>query len=203
MLALAKRGPALDRFVKAGGWPREFGGIELAGLTCAIVGYGRIGRAIAKRVAAFDMKIVVVDPAFREGKPLNEALGQADFIVLACSLNPQTRGVINAETLKLMKRSAFVVNIARGPVIDERALIAALEAGNLAGAGLDVLEHEPPHGDNPLLGRDDVVLTPHVAAYIDTAFDRMAIACAQNALAGLDGKLDAANVVNPEVLATS
>jgi D-3-phosphoglycerate dehydrogenase / 2-oxoglutarate reductase len=200
MLALARRGPALDRAVKAGAWPRSFGGIELAGRTCAIVGYGRIGRAIAQRVAAFDMKIVIVDPAFPDGKPLHEALADADFVVLACSLTPDTRGLLNAETLKRMKRTAFVVNIARGPVIDEKALIAALEAGRLAGAGLDVLEHEPPHGENPLLGREDVVLTPHVAAYIDTAFERMALACAQNALAGLDGTLDRANVVNTEVL---
>ena len=146
------------------------------------------------------MKIMIVDPAFPDGKPLHEALADADFVVLACSLTPETRGLLNAETLKRMKRTAFVVNIARGPVIDEKALIAALEAGRLAGAGLDVLEHEPPHGENPLLGREDVVLTPHVAAYIDTAFERMALACAQNALAGLDGTLDRANVVNTEVL---
>ena len=200
MLALARRGPVLDRAVKAGAWPRSFGGIELSGLTCAIVGYGRIGRAIAKRVAAFDMKVVIVDPAFPDGKSLHEALADADFVVLACALTPQTTHLVNADGFKLMKRTAFVVNIARGPVVDEKALIAALEAGRLAGAGLDVLEHEPPHGENPLLGREDVVLTPHVAAYIDTAFERMAIACAQNALAGLDGKLDRANVVNPEVL---
>ena len=200
MLALARRGPALERAVKAGAWPRSLGGIELSGRTCAIVGYGRIGRAIAERVAAFDMNVVAVDPALPDGKPLEEALPDADFVVLACALTPQTMHLMNADAFKRMKRSAFVVNIARGPVVDEKALIAALEAGRLAGAGLDVLEHEPPDGDNPLLGREDVVLTPHVAAYIDTAFDRMAIACAQNALAGLDGTLDPVNVVNPEVL---
>lgn len=200
MLALARRGPALDRAIKAGAWPRSFGGMELSGRTCAIVGYGRIGRAIARRVAAFDMKVVIVDPRVADAVPLETALSEADFVVLACSLTGETRGLMKAESLKRMKPSAFLVNIARGPVVDEKALIAALEAGRLAGAGLDVLEHEPPHPNNPLLGREDVVLSPHVAAYIDTAFERMAIACAQNALAGLDGALDPATVVNPEVL---
>lgn len=201
MLALARRGPALDRAVKAGAWPRGFGGVELAGRTCAIVGYGHIGRAIARRVAAFDMKLVIVDPAVSEGKTLEAALPEADFVVLACALTPQTRHLMNGDAFTRMKRTAFLVNIARGPVVDEKALISALEAGVLAGAGLDVLEHEPPHGSNPLLGREDVVLSPHVAAYIDTAFERMAIACAQNALAGLDGRLDRTHVVNPEVFA--
>ena len=201
MLALARRGPALDRAVKAGAWPRGFGGVELAGRTCVIVGYGPIGRAIATRVAAFDMKLVIVDPAVPEGQELEAALPEADFVVMACALTPQTRHLMNADAFKRMKRSAFLVNIARGPVVDEKALIAALEGGGLAGAGLDVLEQEPPHGANRLLGRGDVVLSPHVAAYIDTAFERMAIACAQNALAGLDGTLDRSSVVNPEVLA--
>ncbi len=201
MLALARRGPALDRAVKGGTWPRSFGGIELLGRTCVLVGYGRIGRAIARRVAAFDMKLLIVDPAFPDGKSLGDALPDADFVVLACSLTAETRGLINAERLKRMKPSAFLVNIARGPIVEEKALVAALEAGRLAGAGLDVLETEPPRRDNPLLARDDVVLTPHTAAYIDTAFERMALACAENALAGLDGTLDRASVVNPEVFA--
>lgn len=201
MLALARRGPALERAVKAGAWPRAFGGVELAGRTCALVGYGRIGRAIARRLAGFDMKLLIVDPLLPDAMTLEAALPQADFVVLACALNAQTKHLINANTLTAMKSTAFLVNIARGPVVDEAALVAALEAGRLAGAGLDVLETEPPRADHPLLKRDDVVLTPHVAAYIDTAFDRMAIACARNALAGLDGTLDRSSVVNPEVLA--
>jgi D-3-phosphoglycerate dehydrogenase len=196
MLALARRGPALDRAVKAGGWPRTFGGVELCGRTCAIVGYGRIGRAVARRVAAFDMNIVIVDPRVSAAVPLESALPEADFVVLACALTPETTGLMNTATLKRMKRTAFLVNVARGPVVDEKALVAALEARYLAGAGLDVLETEPPQPGNPLLARDDVVLTPHVAAFIDTAYERMAVACAENALAGLDGRLDPANVVN-------
>jgi D-3-phosphoglycerate dehydrogenase len=200
MLALAKRGPALDRAVKGGAWPRSFGGLELRGRTCLVVGYGRIGRAVARRAAAFDMNIVIVDPGFPGTKALNQALPQADFVVLACALTPETTHLIDAAALARMKRGAFLVNIARGPVVDEAALVAALEEGRLAGAGLDVLESEPPRRDHPLLARDDVVLTPHVAGFVDTAYDRMAVACAQNALAGLDGTLDPAVVVNFEVL---
>jgi D-3-phosphoglycerate dehydrogenase len=200
MLALAKRGPALDRAVKAGVWSRSFGGLELRGRTCLVVGYGRIGRAVARRAAAFDMNIVIVDPGFPGTKALNQALPQADFVVLACALTPGTTHLIDAAALARMKRGAFLVNIARGPVVDEAALLATLEEGRLAGAGLDVLESEPPRRDHPLLARDDVVLTPHVAGFVDTAYDRMAVACAQNALAGLDGTLDPAVVVNSEVL---
>lgn len=210
MLALAKRGPALDRAVKDGAWPRSFGGLELRERTCLVVGYGRIGREIARRAAAFDMKILAVDPhvpaeaiARDDHRPVAEladALPEADFVVLACALTPRTVRLIDAAALARMKHSAFLVNVARGGVVDEAALAAALEARRIAGAGLDVLEIEPPRPGNPLLARDDVVLTPHVAAYIDTAFDRMAVACAQIALAGLDGTLDPATVVNPEVL---
>ena len=210
MLALAKRGPALDRAVKGGAWPRSFGALELAGLTCLVVGYGRIGRQVARLAAAFGMRIVIVDPkvpedavaldGFKRAESLPAGLAGADFIVLACVLTPTTRHLIDATSLALVKPGAFVVNVARGPVIDETALAAALQDGRLGGAGLDVLETEPPRAGNPLLARDDVVLTPHTAAYLRTAFDRMALACAENALAGLDGTLDPSVVVNAEVL---
>lgn len=200
MLALARRGPALDRAVKAGAWPRSLGGVELRDRTCVIVGYGRIGRAVGRRVAAFDMKLVVVDPRVPGSERLADALPRADFVVLACALTPETTGLMNAVNLERMKPGAFLVNVARGPVVDEQALAAALQAGRIAGAGLDVLQTEPPRPGNPLLARDDVVLTPHVAGHIDTAHERMAVACAQAALAGLDGRLDPASVVNPEVL---
>lgn len=210
MLALAKRGPALDRAVKSGAWPRSFGAVELAGLTCLVVGYGRIGRQVARFAAAFGMRIVVVDPhvpeeavacdGFERADSLSTGLADADFVVLACALTSATRHLITTASLARMKAGAFVVNVARGPIIDEQALAAALRDGRLGGAGLDVLEAEPPRAGNPLLVRDDVVLTPHSAAYLRTAFDRMALACVKNALAGLDGTLDPSLVVNAEVL---
>ncbi|MBI3373351.1 MAG: hypothetical protein HY017_16615 [Betaproteobacteria bacterium] len=210
MLALAKRGPALDRAVKSGAWPRGFGAIELAGLTCLVVGYGRIGRQVARLAAAFGMRIVVVDPhvpeeaialeGFARADSLAAGLASADFIVLACAHTPVTRHLIDATRLAQMKPGAFLVNVARGPIIDESALATALHDRRLGGAGLDVLETEPPRAGNPLLARDDVVLTPHTAAYVRTAFDRTALACAENALAGLDGRLDPSLVVNAEVL---
>jgi len=200
MLALAKRGPALERAVKSGAWPRGFGSVELRGRTCVVVGFGRIGRAVARRAAAFEMKIVAVDPHVPGTEKLADALPQADFVVLACALTPETRGLIGAQALARMKPGAFLVNVARGPIVDEAALVAVLEAKRLAGAGLDVLETEPPRSGHPLLARDDVVLTPHVGAFIDTAFERVAVACAQAALAGLDGRLERDSVVNPIVL---
>lgn len=210
MLAVAKRGPALDRAVRSGTWPRGFGAIELRDLTCLIVGYGRIGRQVARRAAAFAMRIVVVDPnvaaeavardGYARADSLEHGLRQADFVVVACSLGPGTRGLMNAAAFAAMKPTAFIVNVARGPIVDERALVAALRERRIAGAGLDVLETEPPHADHPLFAFDNVVLTPHTAAYLRTAFDRMAVATAENALAGLDGRLDRDVVVNAEVL---
>ena len=208
MLALAKRGPALDRAVKSGSWPRGFGGVELLHKTCVIVGFGYIGRQIATRVAAFGMRVLVVDPyvkvpaesGYLSEPDLMKALPQADFVVLACALGEATRGLIGAHTLAVMKPTAFVVNVARGPVVDEAALAEALARGRIAGAGLDVLQVEPPLPANPLLARDDVVLTPHTAAYIRETFDRVAEVCARNCLAGLAGRPDPAYAVNPSAL---
>jgi D-3-phosphoglycerate dehydrogenase len=146
------------------------------------------------------MTIIGVDPYVPGTEELAAALPQADFVILACALTPETRGLIDAQALARMKPGAFLVNVARGPIVDEAALVAALEAGRLAGAGLDVLATEPPRPGHPLLARDDVVLTPHVGAFIDSAFERVAVACAQAALAGLDGRLERTSVVNAEVL---
>lgn len=208
MLALAKRGPVLDRAVKSGLWPRAFGGVELLGKTCVVVGYGYIGREVARRAAAFGMRIVVVDPhvapdpatGFEREEDLLRALGRADFVVLACALVEATRGLVGARSLAATRRGAFVVNVARGGVVDEAALADALERGAISGAGLDVMQSEPPSPANPLLARDDVVLTPHVAAYIAETYARVAVACARNAIDGLAGHPDPAFVVNPSVL---
>ena len=210
LLAIAKRGPALDRAVKEGAWPRRFGAIELQGLTCLVVGYGRIGREIARLCAAFRMRILVVDPqrspdaVAAEGHEavatLEQGLPEADVVILACALTPETRGLIGAAALARMRPAALLVNVARGPIVDEAALAAALAGGRLGGAGLDVLATEPPHADNPLLARADVVLTPHTGSYVAAAYDRMAASAARAALAGLDGTLAPEDVVNPEAL---
>jgi D-3-phosphoglycerate dehydrogenase len=207
MLALAKRGPVLDREVKGGVWWRRFGAVELHGKTCLIVGYGRVGRRIAALASAFAMGIVIVDPAvsksdilqggYAYARTLDDALPRADFIILACAYTPATKHLIGTRALSNMKRSAFIVNVARGAVVDERDLAAALDSGQLAGAGLDVLETEPPQPGNPLLARDNVVLTPHSAAFIDTAYDRMALSVVDKAARGLRGLLTRGDVVNP------
>ena len=161
MLALAKRGPVRDRAIKAGGWPRAFGALELAGQTCLVVGLGRVGRAIARRAAAFDMNVVIVDPDVTAAKAsdlglalatsLDAALCDADVVILACALTQATHGLIGEAALARMKPTALLVNVARGGVVDEPALARALAAGRIAGAGLDVLAVEPPAPDNPLL----------------------------------------------------
>jgi D-3-phosphoglycerate dehydrogenase len=154
------------------------------------------------------MNIVIVDPAAqvsdvaRSGHvlaaSLEAALPQADFVVAACTYTQATRHLIDARALSLVKASTFIVNVARGPVVDERAVVAALESGSLAGVGLDVLETEPPQAANPLLKRDDVVLTPHTASFIDTAYDRMALSIVDKAWRGLRGGLTRTDVVNPD-----
>ena len=209
MLALAKRGPARDREVKSGIWRRRFGAVELRDKTCLIVGYGRIGRRIAKlyvkclrnehrdRRSRCRRKRGNRKSSYAYARSMEVALPRADFLVVACAYTEATRGLIGADALARLPASAFVVNISRGPVVDERAVVAALQEGRLAGAGLDVLETEPPAPDNPLLKRDDVVLTPHSASFIDTAYDRMALSVVDKAVRGLHGKLTRADVVNP------
>jgi len=208
LLALAKRGPARDRAVKAGTWPRGFGAVELAGATALIVGYGRIGRAIAQRLRGFDMTVLAVDPhasaAAQDGvevaPSLQAALPRADAVLLACALTAETRNLIGVAELQLMKPTAFLVNVARGLVVEEAALAEALAAGRLAGAGLDVLCQEPPESGNPLLGRDDVVLTPHTASHVASTYARMSRVAAQAMLDALDGRLDHELAVNSALL---
>jgi len=210
LLALFKNGPAHDRAVRSGRWSRGIGGRELAGKTCAVVGYGRIGRRIARLAAAFAMRVMVVEPRLPdelasadgfETRTLAAALAEADALCLALPLGPSTRGLIGREALARMKPGAVLVNVARGPIVDQAALVEALAAGRLAGAGLDVLEQEPPAPADPLLALDTVVLTPHTAASCPEAVDRVAVACARIVLDFLDGRLDPAAVVNREVLA--
>ncbi len=183
LLACAKKLVPLDRAVRAGQWRAgPLGPMQhITDQTLGLVAYGNIAKAVAKRAAAFDLRVLAWDPYAQdfsgaEAVPtLAELLARSDFVSLHTPLTPETHHLINAETLALMKPSAYLINTARGPVVHEAALVAALQAGAIAGAGLDVFETEPLGGDSPLLSSgsvvlDNVVLLPHSASYSDRAF---------------------------------
>ena len=177
-------------------WEGEL--VELAGLTLGIVGYGRIGRAVATIGRAFGMRIL----AWRRnhgGGPecvdLDTLLRESDVVSLHCPLTPQTERLVNAATLATMKPTAFLVNTARGGLVDEAALAAALDAGRLAGAGLDVLSVEPPPASNPLLTARNCIITPHVAWATRQARQRLIAVTAENLRAFAAGT--PRHVVNP------
>lgn len=183
ILALYKHLRVAEAAVRDGGWPvwelrsRSF---ELAGKTLGLVGFGRIGREVARRARAFDARIVYYDP-FRAPAdveqgleaaflPLDELLSRADIVSLHLPLSDETRDLIGARELALMRPSAILINTARGPLVDEAALTRALTTGQIAGAGLDVFRQEPPEPGNPLLALENVVLTPHISAGTRDAF---------------------------------
>jgi D-3-phosphoglycerate dehydrogenase len=212
MIALAKKNAAMDRMVKGGRWNDRHGALplELAGKTVLIVGFGRIGTRSAKRCLGFDMTVLIYDPyASAEAiaaagceavTDLDAALPRADFVSIHCPKNPETIGMFDAARLGRMKRGAFLVNTARGGIIDEPALYAALTSGHLAGAGLDVFEEEPTPVNNALLTLDSVIASPHMAGVTVEAVIAMAVATARNILSVLDGAPNRDNVINKEVL---
>jgi D-3-phosphoglycerate dehydrogenase len=212
MLALAKHGLAHDRATRGGNWSfrERFASGELAGKRLLLLGFGRIGRAVAARAAAFDMEVAAYDPyvagdaiaaaGVRRVTALHAGLAAADYVSLHLPLSPETRNVIDAAALAAMRPGARLICTARGGLIDEAALVEALRSGRLAGAGLDVFASEPPARDDPLLALDNVVLSPHIGALTQECGVRMAEVSARNVLAGLDGTLDPALVVNRHVL---
>ena len=173
MIALARHSVAADSAVKANRWaggPR-FVGTELAGKTIGIVGMGNIGARVAVRARAFEMALLICDPYIPASHVtalggrwvgLDELFREADFVTLHCPLNNETRHMVRGKQLALMKRSAFLVNLARGGVVDEDALAACLRESRIAGAAIDVMENEPPRQDHPLLALDNVLMTPHI-----------------------------------------
>jgi D-3-phosphoglycerate dehydrogenase / 2-oxoglutarate reductase len=173
LLGLLRHIPQGDASVRRGEWDKSrFMGRELRGKTMGIVGLGKIGRAVAQRARAFEMTCVGHDPLVSDADvraigveplPLDELLSRAEVLTLHVPLSPETRGMIGAERLARLPRGAFLVNAARGGLLDEGALLAALESGAIAGAALDVFSSEPPQG-SPLLGHPRVVATPHVGA---------------------------------------
>jgi D-3-phosphoglycerate dehydrogenase len=212
MMALAKRTPALDAMVRKGTWADRHGGlpIELCGKTVMIVGFGRIGTRSARRCQGFDMNVLIYDPyvpaeqitgaGCERVTDLDAALARADFVSIHCPKNPETVGMFNAARLARVKRGAFIVNTARGGIIDEPALHAALTSGHLAGAGLDVFEAEPTPVNNTLLQLDTVITSPHMAGVTTESVAGMAVVTAENILSVLDGKPNRDNVINKEAL---
>jgi D-3-phosphoglycerate dehydrogenase len=208
MLNLARRLPAIDQALRGSGWPaaRQLsdGATDLGGKTLVVVGMGSIGHALARICAAgFGMRVLGVrrspapDPDLVRHVPLAQALPQADYLVLACPLTPQTRGLIGAAELALLKPGARLVNVARGPVVDEAALVEALRSGRLAGAALDVFATQPLPADSPLRALPNVLLSPHLAGMTQESTRRMSEGVLAQVLAMLRGELPA-HLCNPE-----
>jgi len=195
MLSLARHIPRLDAAVKSGGWPRT-SGMELCGRTLGIVGFGAIGKKLAVRAKAFEMDVIAYDPYFDAAfaaehgirqVTLEELFPQADVISLHVPLTEQTRHMIGAAQIAAMKKGALIINTARGGLIDEAAAAEALKSGRLGGVGLDAFEVEPPQ-DSPLMGLDNVVMTPHAGAHTDEAVAAMGMMAVKNLIDVLEGR---------------
>ena len=190
LIAAARRVLDGERAVRSGEWgawkPNWMIGADVSGTTLGIVGYGAIGQAVARRAAGFDMRVVWTSSS--GGLPLYELLAQADHVSLHCPLTPATRGLIDARALRTMKRSATLVNTARGAVVDSAALRVALRDGEIAGAALDVADPEPLAPDDPLLDAPNLIVTPHIGSASVLTRRRMAELAVANLLAGLAGE---------------
>jgi len=211
MMALAKLGAHFDAMTKENRWwdrMKQLPG-DLFQKTLLVVGFGRIGTRTSRFCLALGMNVLVYDPYVRgaviEGAgytPVNDldaALGRADFVTIHCPKNDETRGMFNAARLARMKSTAYLVNTARGGIIDEKALHTALTSGKLAGAGLDVFETEPVPADNPLLKLPNVITAPHMAGGPKESVERMGVTTITNMLDVLDGKPNLENVINREI----
>lgn len=193
--------------VPKGGWKR-YQGRDTAGATIGIVGLGAIGKEMAKRARGFDMRVLAYDVYHDEAfaaqhgityVPLEQLLRESDYVTLHILLNDQTKHMINAERLTLMKPTAYIINTARGGIVDTQALYDALKEKRIAGAALDVFEQEPLAADSPLRELDNVYLSPHAAGQSEQAMSLMGIMAADNVIAALKGERPA-GIVNPEVL---
>lgn len=213
LIAVARRIAEGDRLARAGVFPgsqsNHLAGAAVTGKTLGIVGYGRIGQAMARRARGFDMQVLYTDP---RGFPPEQTeqlgvrlvefealLGQSDFVSLHPDLNEETRHMMGARQFSLMKRSAFLINTARGAVVDEKALAQALAEGRIAGAGIDVYEHEPKI-ERALLTLPNVVLTPHLGSAVAELRESMAHVAVDNIVALIEGR-EPPNCINPTVFA--
>lgn len=212
MMAIARRIVEADRFVREGkfrGWePMLLLGTDVHGATLGIVGFGRIGQAMARRALGFNMKVLYYDSARvpeqveKELKAtyvdLPTLLRESDFVSLHVPLTKETHHLIGEKELRMMKKGAYLINTARGPVVDEKALVKALKEGWIKGAALDVFENEP-EVEPELLKLENVVLAPHIASASYATRSRMSIMAAENIIKALSGEIPP-NLVNPEVL---
>jgi D-3-phosphoglycerate dehydrogenase len=212
MLTLAKRASEMHSIVKDGNWGHRLGKLpyDLYGKTVLIIGFGRIGTRTAKRCLAMEMHVLIHDPYKSASEikaagcepvaDLDVALPRADFVSIHCPKTPETVGMFNAARLARMKATAYLINTARGGIVDESALYDALVSSKLAGAGLDVFEQEPPPKGHSLFGLPNVIMAPHVAGVTREAVDRMSEQTARNILSALDGEPIRQNVINQDVL---
>lgn len=211
MMAVGRRLLEGDALARAGNWKGwdldQLVGTDVWGKTLGIVGFGRIGRAMARRASGFQMKVIYTDAVRAPGdvekelragfRDMNALLAEADFISVHTPLLPETRGLFNTEKFGRMKRTAFLINTSRGPVVNEGDLVAALESGTIGGAALDVFEKEP--AIHPGLRRSNVVLAPHIASASLETRTKMAVMAGENVVALLQGRRPA-NILNPDVL---
>ena len=200
-----------DGVAKAGRWegtPSPHPLTRLRGQTIGILGFGRIGRAVADKARAFGLAVLVFDPYLPADATLPDGVSPAamdnllaasDYVTVHTPLNEQTRGLVGAAEFQRMKSSAYIINCARGPIIDEPALVDALRAGEIAGAGLDVLESSAPPADHPLFGMDNVIVTPHVAFLSQQSVLELEVRTAQATVDVLQGRMPEF-LVNPAVL---
>ena len=212
MLEATKQAVQLDRAVRANDWlyRRQANMIELWRKKILIVGFGRIGTRVAKRCLGFEMEVLVCDP-YIDQKLITDAgctpvadfrsvLPQIDYLTLHTPLSDETRKMISTKELASMKKTAILINCSRGGVVDEPALVEALQSGTIRAAGLDVQAKEPPDPDNPLLKLDNVMLTPHMGGASQEALERGGLVCAQNVIDAIDDRLNPDYVINKEVL---
>jgi D-3-phosphoglycerate dehydrogenase len=210
ILALSQHLVVKDRLTRTGGWNRrqDHMGTGLIGRTLGVIGAGRIGQELLRLAAPFGLRLLAADPHVPAHAlaplgatlvPLDTLLAESDFVVVLVPLAPQTRHLIGAPELTRMKPTARLINIARGPIVDEAALIAALQAGTIAGAGLDVFDAEPILPDNPLLAMEQVIVTPHALSWTDQCFEGIAASGMRGIIAVRDG-LVPGNALNPEAM---
>jgi len=210
ILALAGKLMLKDKLTRTGRWNERMDnmGLGLTGRTLGVIGAGRIGKELLRMARTFDLKLIAADPNVDTVElgyvgarkvDMDTLLATADFVVVACLLDPSTRHLVGAPQLAKMRPDAYFINVARGPIVDEPALIAALQAGKIAGAAVDVFEQEPVDPANPLLAMENVIVTPHSLCWTDECFHNMAVTGLQSIVDALAGRRPEF-VVNREVL---